>query len=279
MSAHTSAGIDGDVSEIVIDAHDPIGIVRLNRPRRGNSVTPEVVTAMGEAVRELGETDSVRAVVLTGTGSVFCAGADVQDMYSVYRDDGADGLMDYLGQTWMPAVQRTVRMLWATPKPLVAAFNGAATAGGLDFGLTCDMRVAATTARFAESYVNLGMVPVAGGIYLLPRLIGHSAAMELLASGRIIDAARAQELRLVDDVCEPGDLMANATALAERLTAGPDATFAALKRVARQTAGPELDATLRASLQANIDLIARDDVRSRILAVMEQFSLRADPAR
>lgn len=279
MSAHTSAGIDGDVSEIVIDAHDPIGIVRLNRPRRGNSVTPEVVTAMGEAVRELGETDSVRAVVLTGTGSVFCAGADVQDMYSVYRDDGADGLMDYLGQTWMPAVQRTVRMLWATPKPLVAAFNGAATAGGLDFGLTCDMRVAATTARFAESYVNLGMVPVAGGIYLLPRLIGHSAAMELLASGRIIDAARAQELRLVDDVCEPGDLMANATALAERLTAGPDATFAALKRVARQTAGPELDATLRASLQANIDLIARDDVRSPILAVMEQFSLRADPAR
>ena len=279
MSAHTSAGIDGDVSEIVIDAHDPIGIVRLNRPRRGNSVTPEVVTAMGEAVRELGETDSVRAVVLTGTGSVFCAGADVQDMYSVYRDDGADGLMDYLGQTWMPAVQRTVRMLWSAPKPLVAAFNGAATAGGLDFGLTCDMRVAATTARFAESYVNLGMVPVAGGIYLLPRLIGHSAAMELLASGRIIDAARAQELRLVDDVCEPGDLMANATALAERLTAGPDATFAALKRVARQTAGPELDATLRASLQANIDLIARDDVRSRILAVMEQFSLRADPAR
>jgi 2-(1,2-epoxy-1,2-dihydrophenyl)acetyl-CoA isomerase len=253
--------------------------VRLNRPRRGNSVTPEVVSAMGEAVRELGETDSVRAVVLTGTGSVFCAGADVQDMYSVYRDDGADGLTDYLGQTWMPAVQRTVRMLWATPKPLVAAFNGAATAGGLDFGLTCDMRVAATTARFAESYVNLGMVPVAGGIYLLPRLIGHSAAMELLASGRIIDAARAQELRLVDDVCEPGDLMANATALAERLTAGPDATFAALKRVARQTAGPELDATLRASLQANIDLIARDDVRSRILAVMEQFSLRADPAR
>src|SRR6476660_8779914 len=255
MSSDNSA-VGEDLREVVVDAGGPVGVVRLNRAGRGNSVTPAVVTALGDAVRELGETDGVRAVVLTGTGSVFCAGADVQDMYSVYRDDGADGLMDYLGQTWMPAVQRTVRMLWATPKPLVAAFNGAATAGGLDFGLTCDMRVAATTARFAESYVNLGMVPVAGGIYLLPRLIGHSAAMELLASGRIIDAARAQELRLVDDVCEPGDLMANATALAERLTAGPDATFAALKRVARQTAGPELDGTLRASLQANIDLIA-----------------------
>src|SRR5689334_17537814 len=255
MSAHTSAGIDGDVSEIVIDAHDPIGIVRLNRPRRGNSVTPEVVTAMGEAVRELGETDSVRAVVLTGTGSVFCAGADVQDMYSVYRDDGADGLMDYLGQTWMPAVQRTVRALFAAPKPLVAAFNGAATAGGLDFGLTCDMRVAATTARFAESYVNLGMVPVAGGAYLLPRLVGHGPATELLASGGLIEAARAHELGLVDEVCAPEDLMAHAMELAERLTTGPAATFAALKQVVRLAAGSELDAALRASLEANIALL------------------------
>ena len=226
-------------------------------------------------MRELAEVDAVRAVVLTGTGSVFCAGADVREMYAVYRDDGADGLMDYLGDIWMPAVQRTVRALWAAPKPLVAAFNGAATAGGLDFGLTCDMRVAATNARFAESYVNLGMVPVAGGAYLLPRLVGHSAATELLASGRLIDATRAEDLGLVDEVCAPDDLLTRAAELAERLTAGPAATFAALKRVVRLAAGPELDAALRASLEANIALIARDDVRARILAVMERFSLTA----
>ena len=266
------------MSEVVVDAGGPVGVVRLNRAHRGNSVTPEVVTALGDAVRELGEVESVRAVVLTGTGSVFCAGADVREMYAVYRDDGADGLMEYLSDTWMPAVQRTVRALWAAPKPLLAAFNGAATAGGLDFGLTCDMRVAATTARFAESYVNLGMVPVAGGAYLLPRIVGHSAAMELLASGRLVDATRARELGLVDAVCEPDDLMARATALAERLTRGPAATFAALKQVVRLAAGPELDAALRASLAANIALIGRDDVRARILAVMEKFSVTAQAA-
>ena len=76
--------------------------------------------------------------------------------------------MTYLAETWMPAVQRTVRLLWSAPLPVVAAYNGSATAGGLDFGLACDTRLAASTATFAESYVNLGMVPVAGGAYLLP---------------------------------------------------------------------------------------------------------------
>jgi 2-(1,2-epoxy-1,2-dihydrophenyl)acetyl-CoA isomerase len=260
-------------NEVVVDATGPVGVVRLNRPDRANSVTPAVVTALGDAVRGLGETDGVRAAVLTGTGSVFCAGADVQDMYAVYRADGADGLMDYLGQTWMPAVQRTVRMLWAAPIPLVAAINGAATAGGLDFGLSCDARVAATSARFAESYVNLGMAPVAGGMYLLPRIIGPSAATELLLSGRAVDASRAHELGLVDEVCDPADVLARAVERAERLTQGPAATVAAIKGVVRLASGPELDAALRASLEANIALIARDDVRARILAVMEKYSL------
>ena len=163
--------------------------MRLNRPDRGNSVTPDVVTRLGDAVRDLAETDEIGAVVLTGTGSVFCAGADVKDMFEIYSSDGADGLMEYLGVTWMPAVQRTVRLLWSAPKPLIAAYNGAATAGGLDFGLSCDVRLSARSARFAESYVNLGMVPVAGGAYLLPLLVGLSAATRMIASGAFIDAA------------------------------------------------------------------------------------------
>ena len=273
-----NAVVGEDLREVVVDASSPVGVVRLNREHRANSVTPAVVTALGDAVRELGETDGVRAVVLTGTGSVFCAGADVQDMYAVYRADGADGLMDYLGQTWMPAVQRTVRMLWAAPIPLVAAINGAATAGGLDFGLTCDVRVAATSARFAESYVNLGMAPVAGGMYLLPRIVGQSAAAELLLSGGVIDAPRAHELGLVDEVCDPADVLARAAERAERLTHGPAATVAAIKSVVRSAAGSELDTALRASLEANIALIARDDVRARILAVMEKYSRTAKVA-
>jgi 2-(1,2-epoxy-1,2-dihydrophenyl)acetyl-CoA isomerase len=260
------------VDDVLIERADGIGIVRLNRPDRGNSVTPAVVTELGDTVEALCADDAVRAVVLTGTGVVFCAGADVQEMYEVYRADGPDGLMTYLAEVWMPAVQRTVRRLWVAPKPTVAAFNGAATAGGLDFGLTCDVRIAASTARFAESYVNLGMVPVAGGAYLLPSLVGRSTATRLLASGRLIGAEEAERIGLVDEVCAPEELGARARALAEELGQGPMATFAHTKRVVRLAAISELEKALEESLQANIDLIARGDVRDRIVAVMERFS-------
>jgi 2-(1,2-epoxy-1,2-dihydrophenyl)acetyl-CoA isomerase len=180
--------------------------------------------------------------------------------------------MAYLSDVWMPAVQRTVRRLWSAPKPTVAAFNGAATAGGLDFGLTCDVRVAASTARFAESYVNLGMVPVAGGAYLLPSLVGRSTATRLLASGRFVDGEEAQRIGLVDEVCAPEELDERAILLAEELAQGPASTFARMKRVVRLAATPELDRALDESLAANIELIAQGEVRERIVAVMERYS-------
>ena len=260
------------MTEVIVEASEATAFIRINRPHRGNSVTPEVVTQLGDAVVQACETDSVRALVVTGTGSVFCAGADVQEMHAVFTADGADGLMDYLADVWMPAVQQTVRTLWTAPKPLVAAFNGAATAGGLDFGLACDIRVAATTARFAESYVNLGMVPVAGGAFLLPAVIGLSAATELLATGQLIDASRAHELNLVDHVCAPDVLETRARELAAALAHGPSETFAQLKRIVRVSAAPEFEQALRASYDANVALIARPEVRKRIVAVMERFS-------
>lgn len=264
------------MDDILISSHDGIGRVQLNRPDRGNSVTPDVVTRMGDAVDELAHRPDIGAIVLTGTGSVFCAGADVREMYDVYLNDGADGLMDYLAVTWMPAVQRTVRLLWHADVPVLAAYNGSATAGGLDFGLACDIRVASHTARFAESYVSLGMVPVAGGAYLLPSLIGPSAAARLIARGAFISAADAHKLGMLDEVTQPGHLDARATELAHEMTYGPAATYAHAKKIARMAASADLDAALEASLQANIELIARPDVRDRVLGVMKRYSARRD---
>ena len=274
-----------DSTEIHTSVDGVVGLIRINRPDRGNSVTPAVVTALGDAAREMEERDEVRAIVLTGTGAVFCAGADVQEMYEVQQADGPDGLMTYLADVWMPAVQRTVRSLWATTKPIVAAYNGAATAGGLDFGLTCDVRIAADTARFAESYVNLGMVPVAGGAYLLPLTVGRSNAMQMLTSGDLIDADRALAIGLVSEVVPAAEIGERARVLAERLGRAPAATQAAVKTVARPGQTEDLDRALQLSLATNIDLIGRAEVRGRILAVMERYSRRlgapapADPAR
>lgn len=266
------------MDDVVISVSDGVATVRLNRPDRGNSVTPDVVTRWGDAVSDLAETAGIGAVVLTGTGTVFCAGADVREMFEVYGADGADGLMAYLGETWMPAVQRTVRLLWNAPVSLVAAYNGAATAGGLDFGLACDVRVAASSARFAESYVNLGMVPVAGGAFLLPRLVGPAVAARLLATGAFISAEEALALGMVSEVCEDDALLSRAQELAVAMTHGPAVTYAHVKRIARAAATSELDAALDASLAANIELIAQAEVRDRIVAVMERYSLARDKA-
>ena len=261
-----------DESDVVISVADGVGTVRLNRPDRGNSVTPKVVAQLGQAVAELAETDGIGAVVLTGTGKVFCAGADVREMFEVYTDDGPDGLMDYLSTTWMPAVQRTVLQLWDAPVPVVAAYNGAATAGGLDFGLACDVRIASSTARFAESYVNLGMVPVAGGAYLLPSLIGSAQALHMIASGSFITASEALAYGMLNEVCDVDDLPRRSIEVARQMTSGPKRTYAAAKHVARSAGRADLQNALAASLAANIDIIAHDDVRARILAVMERFS-------
>jgi enoyl-CoA hydratase/carnithine racemase len=260
------------VDDVLVERREDVGIVRLNRPERGNSVTPAVVTELGDVVEALCADDAVCAIVITGTGRVFCAGADVQEMYDVYRADGPDGLMAYLADVWMPAVQHTVRRLWAASKPTVAAFNGAATAGGLDFGLTCDSRIATDQARFGESYVNLGMVPVAGGAYLLPSLVGQAKATTLLATGRLIDAEEGHRIGLVDQVCTSGELIDQACARAKELSHAPAETFARTKRVVRLAETPRLEAALDESLRANIDLIARGEVRDRIVAVMERFS-------
>lgn len=261
------------MDDIVVNVTDGVGTVRLNRPDRANSVTPDVVARMGNAVADLAETDGVAAVVLTGTGKVFCAGADVRDMFDVWTTNGPDGLMDYLGDVWMPAVQVTVRKIWHAPLPVVAAYNGSATAGGLDFGLSCDLRIAASTAKFAESYVNLGMVPVAGGAYLLPSLIGLAPASRMIATGTFISADEALALGMVSEVVDTADLMTRAQQVARDMTHGPVATYARAKKVARMAKSAELEAALVESLQANIDLIATPEVRGRILEVMEKYSV------
>lgn len=260
------------MEDIVVSVNDGIGTVRLNRPDRANSVTPDVVARMGNSVQELAETDGVAAVVLTGTGKVFCAGADVRDMFDVWTADGPDGLMEYLGDVWMPAVQVTVRKIWHAPLPVVAAYNGSATAGGLDFGLSCDIRIAASDARFAESYVNLGMVPVAGGAYLLPSIIGLEQASRMLATGSFISAEEALRLGMVSEVCVTPDVVTRAESVAREMTHGPVATYARAKKVARLAKSVELETALQESLAANIDLIATPEVRGRILAVMEKYS-------
>lgn len=260
------------MTDVLVDVRRTnTAVVRLNRPTHGNSVTPEVLLDLQEAIRELNDDDSIDAIVLTGTGSVFCAGADIRHMFDLYSAIGEEAFIDYQIDVWWPAVQATARLLWSVGKPLVAALNGAVTGGGLDFALMCDLRVASTTARFAESYASLGMLSVSGGAFLLPNLIGLSRAFPLLVSGTLIDAEHARDFGLVDEVCDGAYLISQAVDAAARLASEPSNTFALTKCGARRVATQRFEEALRDSYATNVGLAREGEIRRRLMAVMEHY--------
>jgi enoyl-CoA hydratase/carnithine racemase len=253
-----------------------IATVRLNRPDRGNSVTPDVTEQLQVELAALLDDDEVRGIVFTGTGKVFCAGADVKAQFQMYEEQGLDAVIDYLVDPWMPSVQRTIRALRACEVPVVAAVNGAAAAGGCDFALACDARVASTRARFTESYINLGMVPVGGGAHLLTSLAGRSVATRMILTGSVLSAEESRSAGLVDEVVEHDDLLNRASDLAADLASAPPASVRAARGLVRLHDDAAWDAALKASYDANVRLLQEEAVRERLRGVLERFGRRAD---
>jgi len=236
----------------------------LSNPGRANSVTPALVTDMARAFRRADQDDAVRAVILTGEGRFFCAGADLADMREIFASRGIDAAVDYMVEVWMPSVQRASLAIRNCSKLTVAAVNGAATAGGLDFALACDYTLAVPEAKVGESYVNLGLLPVAAGVEHLLRRLPPGLARRVLLGGKVATAA---ELGLFDQLVEPGELMQAARDLAAELTAAPRATrqqYAAAFRLA--DSGYEQQ--LAHALHANAMLLQDSDVRVRLAQIL-----------
>lgn len=242
--------------------------LQIARPEFANSVVPEMMDDLEAAFEEVERRDDVRAVVITGSKQFFCAGADVRAQHSMYVERGLDATMDYQSDTWMPSVQRGMRAVWNANKPVVAAINGAATAGGLDLALLCDYRIAVPDAKLGESYINLGLVTVAGGSYLLPRLLGVGKANWMLLSGRLISGEEASKLGLVDELAAPQDLLERAVQRATEMSASAPEAIRRMKQVIRASMQQGLDASMAAGLKNNGELLRTKAVRDRFLAVM-----------
>lgn len=193
--------------------YDGVVLLTLNRPERGNGVVPDLVRDLLGALTTLEEDREVRAVVLTGAGRHFCAGADLKAMRRYLDEDLPRTHEPYNARVLFPVTQRLV----ASRLPIVAAINGGATAGGLDLALACDLRIASTEAKMGETYINLGLPPGNGGTYFLPRLVGSGLAAELALTGDIIGADRALAIGLVNSVVAPDELLPAAVRLAAKI--------------------------------------------------------------
>jgi enoyl-CoA hydratase/carnithine racemase len=208
------------LSTIAIHVEDAVARVTLDRPDKRNAINDGMRAELTAAFAAFDADPSVRVVVLTGAGSAFCAGGDLS----------ASPSPD-------PQRPRIVEPLDQFSKPVIAAINGVAFGGGLELALACDLRIAATGARFALPEVRIGSLPGSGGTQRLPAVVGPSLAAQMILTGEPIDAARALAAGLVTELCEPDRLIDTALAHARTIARNAPLAVIAAKRALRMAAG------------------------------------------
>lgn len=241
----------------------------LNLPERRNPISDlPMVEALEQAAARVAADVSVRAVILTGAGPAFSSGGDVKAMAERTGMFGGSG--DEIADGYRRGIQRIPRALFGCPVPLIAAVNGPAVGAGCDLTLMCDLRIASTTAFFAESFVKVGLIPGDGGAFLLPRVVGAARAAEMALTGDRISAETALEWGLVSQVVPPEELLATARELADRVAANPPAAVRAGKQLLREAAGLSLDEVLERSADLQALMHGTKDHAEAVAAFVEK---------
>ncbi len=232
---------------------DQILVLTLNLPAKRNPITdPALIDALEAALMAADRDLSLRAVIVTGEGSGFSSGGDLDQM--VVGKGLRDELPAETRRNYRNGIQRLPLVFDALEVPVIAAVNGPAIGAGCDLACMCDIRIAADSARFAESFVRVGLIPGDGGAWLLPRVIGFAKASELALTGEMIDANQALACGLVTEVVPASELMNAALKKARLIAANPPHAVRMTKRLLRHAQSISLAATLEmaASMQAVI---------------------------
>jgi 2-(1,2-epoxy-1,2-dihydrophenyl)acetyl-CoA isomerase len=240
MSLDVSGPIEG-VQTIVLDQPDKL-----------NALSSSMVRDLTQVVRSAERDDAVRALVITGAGSGFCSGADISE----FGGGAGDGIAD-LGEGLRSSINPLITRLHALEKPVLAAINGVAAGAGLSLALACDLRYAAESARIVIAFIRIGLVPDAGLLYFLPRLIGPARTLELAWTGDPISASEAYDLGMLNKVVPDDRLLPEVQSLAKRLAKAPYKTAGLIKRAVNQAHELPLDRILE--LEAAYQTIASRD--------------------
>ncbi|HEY8120950.1 MAG TPA: enoyl-CoA hydratase-related protein [Myxococcota bacterium] len=251
------------MSAILYDVSDGIATITINRPEKRNAMSFAVLGEFIDASKRAGEDDAARVVIVTGAGGAFCAGTDLSDLAS--RPPENRGLRGRADETdrWWPLV--------VCAKPVIAAVDGPAVGMGAEFTSQCDVRIASTRARFAWNFSHRGLVPDTGaGTWILPRLLGQARALELLYSGRFVDAQEALALGYVARVVEPEKLQAEARSLATSFLAGSPLSQRLIKELVYQSASRDFGQHMDAHTAAMKTCFASEDHREGVASFLER---------
>jgi enoyl-CoA hydratase len=246
---------------LVVETADRIATLTVNRPDKLNALNADVLAALDAALDAVGADPAVGAVIVTGAGRSFVAGADIGEI----AGEAAASL-----EAFARRGQALYRRIERSTKPMIAAVNGFALGGGCELALACHVRLASTKAKFGLPEVKLGLIPGYGGTQRLPRLVGRGPALRLILSGDPVDAAEALRMGLADGVFEPDALMPAARAFAASVLAnGPIAVARALQAVDEGLDRP-LDEALRREAALFGSLGETADMREGTRAFLEK---------
>ena len=230
---------------LIFERDGPIVTLTMNQPEQrnpltGNTAIPEFLAA----IDRIHDDQGVRCVILTGNGPSFCAGGDIREMKRQASPEVSE--MDIRHQ-YRRGIQRLTLGLFDLEVPVIAAVNGHAIGAGLDLACMCDIRIASEKARFAESFIKLGIIPGDGGAWLLPRIVGMSRAAEMAFTGEMLDAEQALAWNLISRVVPHDSLMATAREMAGRIAQHASHGLRLTKRLMREGIHSRLDTVLEMS--------------------------------
>jgi len=255
-------------ADVVHTVTDQVAYLTLNRPETLNALAPAQRDHLIALLTEASADPSVRAVVLTGTGRGFCAGADLRGGGSTT----AERVVGDVARTIRVGAQRLIAAVLDCEKPVIAAVNGTAAGLGAHLALACDLVLAAESARFIEVFVRRGLVPDGGGAYLLPRLIGPQRAKELMFFGDALTATDAERLGLVNRVVPDGELEKTAREWAQRLATGPTRALALTKQLVNASLDSDRASAFAAEAAAQEINMTTEDAREGVASFVERRS-------
>ncbi len=230
---------------IVTTTQEHITTITLDRPEKLNAFAGTMREDLLAALRGA----EGRVVVITGAGRAFCAGGDVERMSRLQQERDVESF-----RTLLDAGREIVTQIASIPQPVIASVNGIAAGAGCNLALACDYRIASDQAKLGETFVRIGIHPDWGGTWTLPRLVGTSRALDLMMTGRMVDAAEALAIGMVDRVVAAGELAAETQTLARAIAAGPPIAIAGIKRA--------LAASRTNGLREQIDLESEHQLRA-----------------
>ena len=255
-----------DYKVIQLEMRGAVGLITLNRPEALNALTLEVAREFQTALDEV-RTNGARAIVLTGAGRAFCAGGDLREMQRIAAQDGrSDAFFDEP----LRELNECMLLIRRTPLPFIAAVNGAASGGGCNLALNCDIVIAGESARFNQAFIKIGLVPDCGGTFILPRLVGWKRATQLSMTGEVVSAPQALAMGMINAVVPDSELLERAIAMATSLASAPTAAIGRIKELLEVSALNDYGGQLEAERKAQIKSGLTQDFKEGVAAFIEK---------